>query len=239
MDKGTALLAFLKAAATLRRKRISSYGPTDKVLWFADVPRDRAECRSPFLTDKPDDLGGLWLEVRKPRMPARPPVPQVVADWVRADDLDQLEDEPELLPQITVIVKRQVPDPDAPQDTQKTIVEEVREVRWLADHPEVEEAWLEYLIEKWKPWAQEMRRWQAVQSVYESLDFMRRRLEEAEERYELVLAIGLLQWRDPTGTAVARHVLTAPAELTLDAFDGFRPMRYRPELQGLDGRSVH
>ena len=46
------------------------------------------------------------------------------------------------------------------------------------------------------------------------------RLEEAEERYELVLAIGFLQWRDPTGTAVARHVLTAPAELTLDAARG-------------------
>jgi very-short-patch-repair endonuclease len=234
MDKGTNLLAFLKATAIMRRPRVSSYGPADKILWLADVPKDRAECRSPFLTDKPDDLGGFWLEVRKKRMPARPPVPQVVEDWVRADDLDQPENEPELLPEITVIVKRQVPDPDATQDTQKTIVEEVREQRRLADHPEVEEAWIEYLVEKWEPWAQEMRRWQEVQSVYESLDFMRRRLDEAEERYELVLAIGLLQWRDPTGTAVARHVLTAPAEITLDAarglltilpaasFDGFR-----------------
>ncbi len=248
MDKGAHLLAFLKATATLRRKRISSYGPVDKVLWLADVPKERTECRSPFLTDKPDDLGGLWLEVRKKRMPARPPVPQVVADWVRADDLDQPENEPELLPEITVIVERQVPDPDAPQGTQRTIVQEVPELRRLADHPEVEDAWLEYLVEKWEPWAQQMRRWQEVQSVYESLDFMRRRLEEAEERYELVLAIGFLQWRDPSGTAVARHVLTAPAELTLDAargllsvapagsFDGFRveldmlEFQHRPRL---------
>jgi very-short-patch-repair endonuclease len=248
MDKGAALLAFLKATATIRRKRISSYGPADKILWLAEVPKESAECRSPFLTDKPDDLGALWLEVRKKRMPARPPVPQVVADWVRADDLDQPDNEPELLPEMTVIVERQVPGPDAPQDTQRTIVEEVPELRRLADHPEVEEAWLEYLVEKWEPWAQEMHRWQAVQSVYESLDFMRRRLEEAEERYELVLAIAFLQWRDPTGTAVARHVLTAPAELTLDAarglltvvpaasFDGFRveldmlELQHRPRL---------
>jgi very-short-patch-repair endonuclease len=248
MDKGAALLAFLKATASIRRKRISSYGPADKVLWFADVPRDRAECRSPFLTDKPDELGGLWLEVRKKRTPVRPPVPQIVADWVRPEDLDQPEKEPELLPEITVLVERQVADPGAPQDAERTIVEEVPELRRLADHPEVEEAWLEYLIEKWEPWAQEMRRWQEVQSVYESLDFMRRRLEEAEERYELRLAIGFLQWRDPTGTAVARHVLTAPAELTLDAarglltvalaesFDGFRveldmlELQHRPRL---------
>ncbi len=247
-DKGSDLLAFLKATAAIRRKRISSYGTADKVLWLADVPKERPECRSPFLIDKPDDSGGLWLEVRKKRMPVRPPVPQVVADWVRADDLDQPENEPELLPEITVIVERQVPDPDAPQGTQRTIVRQVPELRRLADHPEVEEAWLEYLVEKWEPWAQEMRLWQEVQSVYESLDFMRRRLEEAEERYELVLAIGFLQWRDPTGTPVSRHVLTAPAELTLDAdrgvltvvpaasFDGFRleldmlELQHRPRL---------
>lgn len=181
-------------------------------------------------------------------MPARRPVPRVVADWVRANDLDQPEREPKLRPEITVIVERQVPDPDAPQDTQRTIVQQVPELRRLADHREVEDAWLEYLVDKWEPWAQEMRRWQEVQSFYETLDFMRRRLEEAEERYELVLAVGFLQWRDPTGTAVARHVLTAPAELTLDAargvlsvapaasFDGFRleldmlELQHRPRL---------
>lgn len=232
----------------IRRKRVVLYGTDDKVLWFADVPRDRGECRSPFLTEKPEDLTELWLEVRKKRIPARPPVPQVVADWVRADKLDQPESEPELLPEITVLVERRVTDPDAPHDAQRTIVETVRELRRLTDHPEVQDAWLEYLVERWEPWAQEMRRWQEVQSVYESLDFMRRRLEEAEERYELVLAIGLLQWRDPTGTAVDRHVLTAPAELTLDAargllsvapaasFDGFRveldmlELQHRPRL---------
>ncbi len=220
VSKGAALLAFLKATAAIRRGRVSSYGIGERVLWFADIPRDRDECRSPFLTGKPEEFTGLWLEVRKKRMPARPPVPQVVTDWVRSDALDQPEQEPELLPEITVLVERRVPDPDAPHDIQRMIVESVPELRRLVDHREVEDAWLEYLVEKWEPWAKEMRRWQEVQSVYESLDFMRRRLEEAEERYELVLAIGFLHWRDPTGTAVARHVLTAPAELVLDAARG-------------------
>ncbi|MDW8075415.1 MAG: AAA domain-containing protein [Bacteroidota bacterium] len=211
-DKGKSLLAFLQAVASIRRKRISSYGSTDKILWIADIPKGRAECRSPFLTDKPDDWGEIWLEVRKKRMPVRPPVPQVVADWVRVEDLDHPEGQPKLLPEIKVIVKRKVPGSDAG--------EEVIELHRLVDHPEVEKAWYEYLVEKWEPWAQEMRQWQEVQKVYENLDFMRRRLEEAEERYELVLAIGFLQWRDPTGTNVARHVLTAPAEITLDAARG-------------------
>lgn len=234
-DKGLKLLAFLQATATIRRGRISSYGPGDKVLWLAEVPKEHAECRSPFLSDKPDDLGEfVWLQVQKKRMPIRPPAPQIVADWVRAEELDQPDRKPELLPEIKVVVERQEPDPDAPLDRRRMIVKQVSEVRRLADHPEIEEAWRKYLIEKWEPWAQEMRRWQEVQSVYEALDFMRRRLEAEEERYELQLAIGYLQWRDPTGTAVARHVLTAPAELSFDAgrglfmcvpaasFDGFR-----------------
>jgi len=153
-------------------------------------------------------------------MPLRPPVPPIVADWVRAADLDRPNKEPELLPEITVVVEQQVPDPDAPEDPRRATAEKVPQLRRLADHPEVEEAWLEYLVEKWEPWAQQMRRWQEVQFVYESLDFMRRRLEEAEERYELVLAIGLLQWRDPTCTTVERHLLTAPAEIIFDAAAG-------------------
>jgi len=241
MDKGTALLAFLKATATIRRKRIGSYGPGDKLLWFADVPAERAECRSPFLTDKREDLGGLWLEVRKKRMPVRPPVPQAVADWIRAEDLDQPEKDPELRPEITVLVEQQVQDPGAPPGGQRTVVETAPELRRLADHPEVEDAWLEYLVNKWEPWAKEMRRWQEVQTVYESLDSMRRRVEEAEERYELLLALGLLQWHDPTGTAVTRHILTAPAEVTLDAARGLLTVlpaasfdRFRVELDMLE-----
>ncbi len=115
-DKGSALLAFLKATAIIRRKRIISYGPADKVLWLSDVPRERPEVRSPFLSDRPYDLGELWLEFRKKRMPAPPPVPQVVTNWVRADDLDQPENEPKLLSEITLIVERRLTDPDAPKN---------------------------------------------------------------------------------------------------------------------------
>lgn len=186
-------------------------------MWFDEVPRDRPECRSTFLADNPAEFPDLWLEVRKKRMPPRPPLPEIVKDWVRPKDLDQANQEPELLPEITVLVERRVPDPDAPLEQGRTVIEKVPEVRRLKDHAEVEDAWLEYLVNLWEPWAQEMHRWQRVQRVYEDVDFMRRRLEESEERYELVLAVGFLGWRDPSGTTVKRHVLTAPAEISLDA----------------------
>ena len=31
--------------------------------------------------------------------------------------------------------------------------------------------------------------------------------EESEERYELLIAVGLLQWRDPIDMVVKRHIL--------------------------------
>lgn len=192
-DKLFALLNFLKTTATLRQKRFSAYGPEDKILWLADIPKECDDCRSPLLTKKPDDFGEIWLEVRKKQMPVRPPVPQVAADWVRAYELDEPENHPGLLPEITVLVERKVPDSSAPLGTQRTIFARVPEQRRLVDHPEVQEAWLEYVNKKWEPWAREVHRWREVQKVYETLDFMRRRLEEAEERYELVLAIGFLQ----------------------------------------------
>ena len=183
-----------------------------------------------------EDLGELWLEVRKKRMPIRPPVPETVVDWVRPDDLDPTEREPDLYPEITVLVEFE-------QDRLEfSNPPEMRpELRRLDDYPEVEEAWLEYLVDHWEPWAKEMRRWQKIQNVYEDLDFMRRRLEEAEERYELLLAVGLLQWRDPMDTPVRRHLLAAPAEIVLDAARGLLSVvpaasfeRFRIELDMLD-----
>lgn len=255
-EKARALLQFLRSAATLRRRRVPAYGTNDKLLWFGEVAKDRPEIRSAFFADNPAEFPDLWLEVRKKRMPPRPPVPGILKDWVLPEDLDQVDHEPEPLPEITVLLERRTPDPEASPQQARTLAETVPEVRRLEDHPEVQDAWLEYLVNRWEPWAQEMRRWQEVQQVYEAVDFMRRRLEEAEERYELILGVGLLVWRDPTGVTVKRHLLTAPAEISLDAargvvtvspaasFDGFRieldmlELQHQPRLEGagLDDR---
>lgn len=248
--KTSALLRFLKDVATLRRKRNPAYGANDKILWLAEVPRDRPECRSAFLADNPAEFPDLWLEVRKKRMPVRPPVPELAKDWISHLDLDKTDQEPELLPEITVLVSRNVPDPDAPPEQGRIVNEKVPELRLLKDHPEVVDAWHNYLVSHWRPWAQEMLRWQEIQRVYEDVDFMRRRLEESDERYELVLMMGLLTWRDSGGTAVKRHLLSAPAEISLDAargvltvtpaaaFEAFRveldmlELRDQPRLEG-------
>ena len=210
-EKGTSLLAFLKASTTLRRRRVNSYGDGDRVIWFANLPTDCSECRSPFLVEDAEDSQELWLEVHKKPMPTKSPAPETVADWILAEDLEQFDTEPDLQPEVRVPIK-------AEEDSLE--FGNIPVIRRLADYPDVQDAWLEYLVNEWEPWANKMRMWAQIQGVYENLDFMRRRLEESEERYELLIAVGLLQWRDPIDMVVKRHILSAPAEISLDAAGG-------------------
>jgi very-short-patch-repair endonuclease len=264
-EKSRALLQFLKEFATLRRKRVPAYGANDKLLWFGEIPKDRTEIRSVFFADNPDELPDLWIEIRKAGRPSFPVIPEELQDWVPQkfqsspdEYLDKRTDEllDILNPRITVFVEERVPNSNVPSGDAYGPTDKVPEERRLEDYPELQSAWLEYLVNQWEPWAQEMRRWQEVQRVYEDVDFMRRRLEEAEERFELILGVGLLVWRDPAGVTVRRHLLTAPAEISLDAvrgvltvstaasFDGFRieldmlELQHQPRLEGesLDDR---
>ncbi len=244
LEKTKALLNFLKETATLRRKRIPIYGADDRVLWFEQLPKDRPEIRSVFFATNPAELSNpnLWLEIRRKHKPVPPSVPEIVNNWLPQEFLDnpekylnkETEELIELLrSRITIFVESL-----SSNTTQADKI--VKEVR-LEDHPEVEEAWIEYLTEQWEPWAHEMAYWRDIQKPYEEVDFMRRRLEGAEDQYELLLAVGLLQWKDPTGTTVKRHLLTAPAEITLEPERGILTVapaasfeKFRVELDMLE-----
>ena len=276
LSKSQQLLAFLQNFGTLRRKRITAYGRGDRVLWLANLPTDlpsawKDACRSAFALDESDKTEDgspdFWLRIRKTRKPELPSVPEEVKPWLPKEFLDRpddyaLKNVEELL---DLLLQRLSPNTEeGASESSATLFQEwdpdqavFKEELLLQDGPEVEQAWLEYLVERWEPQASQFRVWHEVQAIYEEVDFMRRRLEEAEERYELVLAVGLLQWRDPVGETVSRHLLTAPAEISQDAvrgilavspaaaFDGFRveldmlEIQHRPDLdpvrQELDG----
>ena len=210
-QRNRSFLAFLEDFAALRRKRITTYRPDDELIWFGELPQGRRECRSPFLTDD-ETTSSLVLEVRKQPVPPRPAKPTELADWVQEDDLDRWRDEPELPDQITVLADEVVHQPGEQPWTERR----PRTIQ-LEDEPDVEDIWITYLVEQWEPWAERTRRWWEIQSVYDRLDSMRRRIEASEETYELLLGIGLLIWRDPRGKEIRRNVLTAPVEISLDA----------------------
>lgn len=210
-ERNRSFLAFLEDFSALRRKRITKYKSDDELIWFGELPQGRRECRSRFLTEE-EATRSLLLEMRKKPIPRRPTTPTELSDWVHDDILDQWSEEPELPDRITVLVDETVHPPGEQPWTERR----PRTVQ-LEDEPEVEDIWITYLVEEWEPWAEKMRRWWEVQSVYDRLDSMRRTIEASEENYELVVGIGLLIWRDPKGKEIRRHVLTAPAEISLDA----------------------
>lgn len=155
-EKTKSLLEFLKAAAALRRGRVAAYGEGDRLLWLADVPSHLPECRSPFFATDAGVMSDVWLEVRKRRMPARPPVPDAIRNWVSEDDLDNVETEPQLLAEITVPVEREFEADDAASQEGDAIPREISEVRRLEDYPEIQGAWLQYPARS--PWGPAVHR---------------------------------------------------------------------------------
>lgn len=239
--KGRALLHFLKEATNLRRPRMPEYRSEDRVLWFSDIPNDCREIRSPILTPPTSNMPDFWFEVEKTPQPKCPSLSRELTDWVRPEDLDSPHTEPELNKVITVLVEKKIPDPDGPSEEPRFIKKKVPEIRRLEDHPEIEDAWIEYFVNHWEPWAEKRRYWEKVSSIYEEVDFMRRRLEEAEERFELYLGLGLLQWRDSNNVTIKRHLLMGPAEIMFNASRGIITVlpaasfeTFKPELDMLD-----
>jgi hypothetical protein len=137
--KTAALLEFLRDTATLRRKRIPTYGASEKLLWLADLPRAlpptwKDACRSAFVAENPAEIPDLWLEVRKKRKPTLPALPTQLRDWVPQEFQTQPDDYLDknsanfldlLNPEITVLVEKRIPDPNAPPSEGWTLAEKV------------------------------------------------------------------------------------------------------------------
>jgi len=140
-----------------------------------------------------------------------PPKPNdLLTPWIDPVALDTPAQEPVLLTETTIL------DSIADANGSHTTSVAVR----LEDHPEINVAWNNYLEKHWRPWAVKQREAIDVQALYGEIDEMRRKAEESADQHELLIAVGLLQWRDDGGSTIERHVLVGPAEVTLNASRG-------------------
>ena len=211
-DKNQQLLSFLKAMAAIRSKRITAYGENDQVVYFADLPASSTACKSSFFPAAAEAGGdrGPWLWIRKPWLTAPPKPGEVLAPWCDPVALDDPQKEPVLLPEAMIASSVDAAGREA------TVIESAL----LSDHPEVPGRFEAYLEKQWRPWAQKQREAKEIQSWYGRIDEMRRKADESAEGFELVIAVGLLQWKDNGGSTIARHVLVGPAEISLNAARG-------------------
>lgn len=207
-NKSLNLLSFLRGVAALRQKRVTTYSDGDKVVYFGSLPDDEKHIKSPFLKP-PSDANETppWLVIQKAKMPPPPALPALLKAWVPDGALGDPEAEPQL-PEEATSFEAHARDGDGQVVTLR-----------LAEHPEVEAAWEAYLTDAWRPWANSKKHWDKLQTAYSDLDEMRRAQEDGGERYELLLAFGLLQWKTED-ESIERHMFVAPAEVTLNATRG-------------------
>lgn len=208
------LLQYLGAVVGLRRQVVRSVAQYPEVLWLADVPHD-PRCWTRAWSDGAAEDPSMWLSMRHATEPAPPVPPAVCGEWIARKALHD-DQRPPTLPESASFV---VPNPDYVPDDPDESPTVVREAR-LSDHPEVQRAWGTYVAGPWAQWQTAHQAWRAVQVVYQQLFQIRQQQLRLAEDFELVLGLGLLVWRTPTGQNVRRHLVVANAELEFNADAG-------------------
>lgn len=92
----------------------------------------------------------------------------------------------------------------------------------LEDHPDITAAF-DRFIPEWASWATEYLRRSRIQSVYTELFRLHTQVRKQGEILELVLGLGLLDWRDSSKGAsppILRHIVTARVDLFFDPTTG-------------------
>ncbi|MFI1502102.1 AAA domain-containing protein [Streptomyces platensis] len=199
----TGLIGFLKEVVQSSHNRLRDDRRSRERLWLADLP---ASVHRP--SDRPD---GLLLTLDHVPQTAPPPPPEVLEGWVSAE---QCQDADGGDPTLAIEGPGQelARTGDSPQQREEEA--EDRTVR-REEAAEVLRAYGPWLT-RWRRWAERERAERALRELYEQVYHWHQKLTQQDDQLELVLAAGLLTWRDPRGDAVHRHVLTHRVETSVD-----------------------
>jgi hypothetical protein len=201
LDRAVRLFEFLARA---QQSTISAPRTCDsyRLAWARDLPRHPA-VHFAHWSDTPapgDEIGHIDRLDR-----VLPPEPgELLATWL-GDPPDDLDTVPE--------PAASIPDPEADVDAEEP------SVLHLADHPEVEAVYREWIAD-WHAWAERERVERPVREAYGVLFSMQADAALNPEELELVLAVGCLAWKPDGQAAVRRHLVTAPATIDLDPVSG-------------------
>jgi hypothetical protein len=214
-DRAVRLFTFLREVVALRTKITRTLDTYEKIIWLAGIPHE-PECYFAAWTPLADeDSDRTWIEVKKPRLSPPPAIPEELEPWVNGHQLKDSSKEPEIYERIATdaddeeFQDEELQIHDAEGSTESRFVE-------LADHPDVSASWNNYIANKWRPWAEIDRRKQEVQRLYTDLFTLYQQQKELGESYEVVLGLGQLCWRVPSGQEVNRHLVVAQTALEFD-----------------------
>ena len=216
-DKASRLIQYLQELSRIRAPIIRDTSNYPHVLWFKDIPREPGQCY--LKAWGPDEEYGdhIWLEVIKGEEPVLEEVPEECLKWVNLDLLYNTDSTQELFEKIpgpTPYDESKLPEPVNRNG------EEAITLLYLSDHPEVSEAWQQFVDQKWQPWSELHKRWEAVQRVYSELFSIYQEEQKLGEEYELIVGLGFFTWKTPSEKRVRRHLIAAKALLLFDASMG-------------------
>lgn len=244
----TGLVSFLREVVQNSTQRIRDDRDRSREhMWLAQLPEG---VRRP--TDRPD---GLLISLDHVPRAVPPPLPEVLDGWVAPDRIEHADggDPP---------LAEECPGRERARDADGRTWWEERTVR-REDAAEVLHAYGPWL-QRWRRWAERERADRSLRDQYEFLYRWHQLLSQQDDQRELVLAVGLLTWKDASGESVHRHLLTRRVETTverrtarlavrlasesslrvedrdfLDSDDGWDPERSTAVAEDLEARSPH
>jgi len=215
------LARYLRQFVGLRTTPIRDLSKYESVLWFHSLPQ-AGDCVSAAWTTS--DSVSPWLEVQKQRFAPPPEPPNVLRDWLDAGALKVAREDLPPLPKFIFQGDPAAAIDDGEMPPQVPVYIEAR--------PDVVSAFEKYR-ELWTAWSEERRRREAIQKVYSALFSLHTQLQKQGELVELVLGVGLLDWRatlNGKSVPMRRHVVVLDAELEFEPERGV--LRVVPPGQG-------
>jgi hypothetical protein len=218
-SKAQRLVEYLAEIARLRSKLIRHVEEYDRVLWLHEIPKEPEYCFTQAWGPDESYESEVWIEITKYDEPVLSDVPKICERWIDYSRLYDTTTQPNLYEEIflasddTYLNKL---------DKQKLPVKSEDEfiTLKLENFPEIAAVWNEYIENKWIPWSNLHKRWMTVNEVYSKLFSIFQEEQKLGEEYELVLGLGLLRWKTPSGHYIKRHILLAKASLLFEADKG-------------------
>lgn len=203
-------------------KLIRNVSEYEKLLWISDIPQD-TKCFTQAWGRNESYGATEWIIIEKADEPQLPTPPSPCNDWFNQADLRKTDKIPQLRQKISIEVKN-------PEWTEgSSLPKTITTTDYLASHPVVSTQWEQYISSKWSLWKIQHIQWKKVANVYTELFTFYQSQIKLGEQFELVVGLGLLNWKTPFGQAVHRHLLVADAILEFDAKKGRFTVSPHPE----------
>lgn len=228
-----AIFRYLRDLTLLRTVPVRDMRSYDRCFWLESLRGKvgcSARCFRPDASESwleaANNEDDAWFTVRKLPEPQLPPVPASIKPWVASDSGKDVDSPPRLLARIerlqpVATTGRNPTRQSEGSNGQPPGTNSEPDYELLENHPEVAEAFNNYMQANWKPWAEKHAAWTDFQEkVYAPMFAINRDLKRLGEEFELVLGLGCLTWKTPSNQQVRRHLVTAQVTLDFDPAGG-------------------